>query len=390
MNKGSFGRIAGFCGACIAFYIGAGFATMQEVMQYEASYGRRFWIVLLVAAAVYIYTNLSFANNGSRYSLKKGGDIYKVYCGKYIGRFYDCFSAFFCYMCFIVMCSSANSTASEQWGLPKGAGAAILASAVVITALFGLDGIVNALGKLGPVIIGLILLVSVVSLVKAWDQLPAGFAAIDASAYDIKQVGGNKPFLSGMSYGGFVILWFASFLAEIGARNDIREVNIGMSISSVAIFSVSAVCCLALIANIAEIWSYDVPALALASRISPVLALVFAVVIFCGLYTTALPLLWTSVSKLAEDGTARYRKLIVIGGITGFAAGFLPYKTLVNVLYGLNGYLGFILIAFMLSHDILTHLSIRNMPDNKMHGGNDAEKAVHDDQTNQKDKRGIA
>ena len=29
-------RVFSFCGACIAFYIGAGFATMQEVMQYEA------------------------------------------------------------------------------------------------------------------------------------------------------------------------------------------------------------------------------------------------------------------------------------------------------------------------------------------------------------------
>ena len=29
-------------GGYIAFYIGAGFATMQEVMQYEASYGSQF------------------------------------------------------------------------------------------------------------------------------------------------------------------------------------------------------------------------------------------------------------------------------------------------------------------------------------------------------------
>ena len=37
-------KILSFCGACIAFYIGAGFATMQEVMQYEASYGSQFWV----------------------------------------------------------------------------------------------------------------------------------------------------------------------------------------------------------------------------------------------------------------------------------------------------------------------------------------------------------
>ena len=34
----SIASVAALCGACIAFYIGAGFATMQEVMQYEASY----------------------------------------------------------------------------------------------------------------------------------------------------------------------------------------------------------------------------------------------------------------------------------------------------------------------------------------------------------------
>ena len=200
-------------------------------------------------------------------------------------------------MCFIVMCSSANSTATEQWGLPKGVGSAILASAVVITAVFGLDGIINALGKLGPVIIVLILIVSATSLFTALPHLAEGFKAIDAGTYDIKQVGGGNPFLSGASYGGFVILWFASFLAEIGARNNIKEVNKGMVASTIAIFSVSALCCMALIANISEVWNMDVPALALAASISPALALVFAVVIFCGLYTTALPLLWKESTR---------------------------------------------------------------------------------------------
>ena len=62
-------QILGFCGACIAFYIGAGFATMQEVMQYEASYGSLFGVVILVAAVIYVYTNISFTNNGNRLGL---------------------------------------------------------------------------------------------------------------------------------------------------------------------------------------------------------------------------------------------------------------------------------------------------------------------------------
>lgn len=108
-------KTIGFCGACIAFYIGAGFATMQEVMQYEASYGSRYWIVVLVTALVYIYTNISFATNGNISKIERGGEIFSLYCGKKIGAFYDAFCAFFCYMCFIVMCGGANSTATEQW-----------------------------------------------------------------------------------------------------------------------------------------------------------------------------------------------------------------------------------------------------------------------------------
>ena len=138
-------KTIGFCGACIAFYIGAGFATMQEVMQYEASYGSRYWIVVLVTALVYIYTNISFATNGNISKIERGGEIFSLYCGKKIGAFYDAFCAFFCYMCFIVMCGGANSTATEQWNLPNGVGAIILTIAVIATVIMDLDGILKVL-----------------------------------------------------------------------------------------------------------------------------------------------------------------------------------------------------------------------------------------------------
>lgn len=74
-SKLSIASILALCGACISFYIGAGFATMQEVIQYEASYGSLFPVVILVVAAIYVYTNISFATNGNRLKLERGGDI---------------------------------------------------------------------------------------------------------------------------------------------------------------------------------------------------------------------------------------------------------------------------------------------------------------------------
>lgn len=353
-------KVIGICGACIAFYIGAGFATMQEVMQYDVSYGSLFPIVILVSAAIYLYTNLSFATNGNRLALERGGDIYGKYCGKYIGIFYDYFAAFFCYMCFIVMCGGANSTAAQQWGLPNGVGAVVLTIAVVATVVFGLDGIVGALGKIGPIIIVLILIVTIYNTATGISGFSAGKAAIDAGEFGdtISQVGNGNPVMSGASYGGFVVLWFATFLAEIGAKNKLKNVNTGMILSSLFIFGATTLCCLALISYIYETAPADIPALILAGHIHPVFAQIYAIIVFCGIYTTAVPLLWTGISKVSREGTPRYKIFVFIGAAIGcVVACFIPYKGLVNILYGLNGYLGFILIAFMIIYDIRTRMS---------------------------------
>ena len=109
-------KIIGFCGACIAFYIGAGFATMQEVMQYEASYGSRYWIVVLVTALVYIYTNISFATNGNISKIERGGEIFSLYCGKKIGAFMMHFVRSFA-ICVSLLCVEAQILRQQNNGI---------------------------------------------------------------------------------------------------------------------------------------------------------------------------------------------------------------------------------------------------------------------------------
>lgn len=335
--------------------------------QYEASYGSLFPVVILVAAIIYVYTNISFATNGNRLKLERSGDIYETYCGvfgKKFGKiasvFFDHFSAFFCYMSFVVMCSGTSSTVTQQWGLPNGLGAVILTILVIATTIFGLNGILKALSKIGPVIIIMILLVSVITAISGAQNVATNMAAVDADTYSdvMKQVGGGNPLASGASYGGFVILWFAAFLAEIGAKNKLSEVNIGMGLSALFIFGAAGVCCLALIGHINVTAAADIPALVLAGQISPLLTQIFAIVICAGIYTSAVPLLWIGVRKVADEGTKKYKFVTVLGGILGCVITcFVPYKDLINVLYGLNGYLGFILVFFMIIYDVKTRMS---------------------------------
>ena len=362
MNQKMLRRTLAICGSCISFYIGAGFATMQELVQYDASYGSRFPLVIAVSALIYVYTNLSFAANGHRLQLTRGGDIYRVYgsvlgerAGQWIGKFFDLFSALFCYMSFVVMCGGASATAAQQWGAPAGVGAAVLAALAVATVVFGLDGIVKALSRVGPVIIAMILFVSLVATCTGLPSLKDGISQVDAGTYRqaMAQVGGGNPIASGASYGGFVILWFAAFIAEIGSKNDLKPVRSGMLLSTLCIFGAAALCCTAILGHIDATAAADIPALVLAGQISPIVAQFFAIIICAGIYSSAVPLLWTGVRAITHEGAAHYRSVTAILGILGcLIACLFPYKGLINILYGLNGYLGFLLVFLMIVHDL--------------------------------------
>lgn len=61
----------------------------------------------------------------------------------------------------------------------------------------------------------------------------------------------------------------------------------------------------ALLLRVDEIAQYAVPTLQLAKDISPVLGGVFSVVLLCGIFSTAAPMMWTVCSKLAPVGTKK-------------------------------------------------------------------------------------
>ena len=211
-------------------------------------------------------------------------------------------------------------------------------------------------------IIVTILIVAIISMITGISDLSDNMRDVDAGKYIniMKQVGNGNPISSGASYGGFVILWFASFLAEIGAKNKLKNVNKGMGLSTVFIFGAAILCCLALLGHIDITANADIPALVLAEKISPILAQFFAVIICIGIYTSAVPLLWTGVRKISREGTTRYKVSTIVLGIVGcIIACYVPYKGLINVLYGINGYLGFILVFFMIIYDCKTHMSLK-------------------------------
>ena len=94
-EKVSWKRVLILAGAVIAFTIGSGFATGQEIIQYYTAYGVQSLLVILVFAVAFLYYNFNFAKAGAEQKFERGNDVYKYFCGKYVGTFCDYYSTLF-------------------------------------------------------------------------------------------------------------------------------------------------------------------------------------------------------------------------------------------------------------------------------------------------------
>ena len=141
-NKVSWVNVIKFAGAVIAFLIGAGFATGQEVLQYFAGYGYEGLLVGGFVLICFVYLCSSFMCAGYDEHFPNTNDIYRYYCGKYIGGFYDYFSIAFIYMSYIVMLGGAGGTFNQYYHLPQAYGAIFMLVVSVGVVILGLGKIV--------------------------------------------------------------------------------------------------------------------------------------------------------------------------------------------------------------------------------------------------------
>lgn len=342
-------RVITYAGAILAFLIGSGFATGQEILQYFTSYG--FWGIFgtgLLVLVLMTYVAIEFFVVGQAKKFDKPSRIFHYYCGKYLGTFFDYFSILFVFLSFTVMVAGAGALVEEHYGMSKFVGGIGLALVVGLSVWFGLKSLVDVIGKIGPLIAVIAVALGIAGIfLNNGGGLAEGAALLPT--LEIKQASNNW-FMAGLSYVGFCMLWLAAFLTALGktARSK-KEAVAGGGVGAI-VFSVACIIvALGLLANIADVAGTEIPMLVLANNLSPILAGIISVMILAGIYTTAVPLLWTVSSRFFEDKTPGYKyftiALAVLGTVIGLA---LPFSDMVNLVYVINGYVGILLLVLMI------------------------------------------
>ncbi|MDO2933684.1 hypothetical protein Q2T94_05120 [Paeniglutamicibacter sulfureus] len=348
VEKVSVLRVLTYAGAIIAFLIGSGFATGQEILQYFTSYG--YWGVFgtgLLVLVLMTYVAVEFFVVGQAKKFERPSMIFHYYCGKHLGTFFDFFSILFVFLSFTVMVAGAGAVFEEHYGLSRYAGGIGLAVVVGISVWFGLKSLVDVIGKIGPLIVVVAIALGLLGILRNPGGIAEGNALL--AGMELTQASTNW-FMAGLSYVGFCMLWLAAFLTALGktARSR-KEASSGALAGSIAFSVACIVVGLGLLANIAKVGGTEIPMLVLASDVSPVLAAGISVMILAGIYTTAVPLLWTVSSRFFADKTPRFKYLTIALAVAGTVIGLvLPFSQMVNIVYVINGYVGILLLVLML------------------------------------------
>lgn len=343
-------------GALMAFLIGSGFASGQEIVQYFAGWGSVSSAVIIAAVTfvMMFFGYRAYAYAGRTRGFQNINEIFEFYGGKRVGKILLILPFGFTASAYFFMISGFANTLHQQWegiSIPVGLAVAIILS--VGTAISGLKKMVDIIGRIGPVVVIFTVFIGIVAASTYYPMIPEGNAAINSGSVEVTRAGATV-LLSAISFGGCCLLLPTAYIGKLGHElGEYKFKYVNMIILSCSVIYVSACLLMAFnhMGNIQESATYAIPNLLLASKVfgsaSGLMSTLFAIIILLAIYTTICPLLWSSVTMFTKTDKSKTYKIIcgVAGVVVYFVCLYIPYQTLLNYIMTYFGYGGFIIFC---------------------------------------------
>ncbi len=332
-------------GAYISFVIGASFGTGQELIQYFSSYGIKGILGALISVLLIIVMLIMVFRDAQKYRLENLRMLFIHYGGKYLGTVLYVYTVFYLFVLVVMLIAGAGAVFSDYFGINNLLGRFIMAAVLFITVILGLNRLLDILGKISFLIIILMLFVAVVCMINPADGLQKGDELI--KDVDVLQPASNW-FMSAIMYFSWAILCQVSYAAGLSKNTAHTESELtrGLITGGIGIIFLTVLPSAAILANISIVGDSSIPNIILARSISPVIGVIFSLVVITMVYTTCAPLVW-SVSTAFIDQEKKWFKAAVGGTVViafvGSNVG--SFAEILNKGTSISAYVGFVFLA---------------------------------------------
>lgn len=350
----SWKKVVLLAGALCAYWIGSGFSTGQEVLQFFTASGTKGIIAALIFVVLMSWLSYILYGIGQKKKFENPYDVFEYYCGKVIGQVYIWYSVALVYGIFVVMLAGGGATIHQYYGIPTYIGTGAIAILALGTTLLGVEKLIDIIGVIGPIKIVFVVIVGVAGIITLFGQ-----PTLLSEANNLMPTLGFKAASSNWAWSGALYAFLAlmvsiPFQVDCGASaGSVKEARLAGLIGTF-VFTLAII-----LLVIAELVYYklivgkQVPTLEIANHISPILGLIFSVLIVVSIYSAVASFLLMTVRKFAPDRTKKFNIIAtVLTAIGMFFGGVLPFDKLVNILYPIAGYSAIVFTGFMIYKEL--------------------------------------
>jgi len=330
-------------GAYVGIIVGAGFASGQEIVLYFTSYGFHGIYGALIAAFGFALVGMCIAQISSRLRTTSHKDLIYQISGNTIGFVMDYLLSLFLFGVAVIMFAGAGATFHQMFGLPVWLGSICMIVLTIATVMMNVKSIINIIAIATPYLLAIVSIIAVYSL-ATMDLTFVEQAVIAQQA----QVSTKSWWTTALLYTSFNIgVCFSLLTVMCGSIRNEKVAGMGGIIGGVLLGALILLINLSLLAKMNVIVGLDIPMLALANEIHPLVGLLMSFSLLGMIYNTAVGMFYSFMVRFFKPNKASFKVTAFFIGALGFLASLAGFTTLVAKLYAVMGYVGFILIILI-------------------------------------------
>lgn len=346
-------------GVFASWCIGSGFVTGQECLQYFVGYGKMGYAAIAEAMILHVILLISFFTLGFKLRNANPMQIFEYYAGKKLAKVFQVMCLALSATCPIVMISGFGAAANQYFGIPNAIGNVLLAILCAVTVILGLHKMVDICGAIGPVIVVFAIGIGAYYLTGHLDSVKAGIEL--APTLPLSKI---APVWWMSAYYYVCPLHSAPYMAATATTCNSKREAIYGGIFGVIIYAAAVLTMVtATFSNVVELSESMIPNLYIANQLSPVLGLIFVILIFLGIYSSTAPCFFNVCRTFAEEKTKRYNTIAVVYIAVGTLISLLfPFDKLFSAIYGTFGAVGGVLILCVFGRFIYDYVQSKKAP----------------------------
>jgi len=322
----------GFTGSLL----GAGFVSGQELMQFFAVFGSFGLIGMVLSILMFFMLGCFVMKIAKRTGITEFEKIIVEKDNTWLRAIFGGVFIFFLFGLVVVMIAGAGALLNQVLGIHIIVGNALMVVCLAVVAMWGAKGVLTAFSITVP----LLILVAVISGILS-------LFYFEGSNIVAQPFSGANPLLGNWLFSTITFVSYnmmAAISILLPIASDVKEeetINKGIFQGGVQLIIIFVSILLPLILNQTMLTDVELPMLTLAEKIHPVLGLVYAILLFCGMFGSALSCLFGVTVRIGRIKNIKRNTLTLMLLVMAFIGSIAGFKGLIAILFPICGYIGF-------------------------------------------------